>query len=131
MRNGQTKTGRLGCATANVYYFSSSEYPLCHPRRKEYSYVSHEKAATDGRSAAHVVVGSDDGVLYGRPTDSTRPGSKSIAANSSNRLVTSRRAQFQKILIFFPVTTPSDIKPSKGPAHGRHASACQFRLLYV
>jgi len=31
-----------------VYYFSSSGYPLCHPRRKEYSYVSHEKAATDG-----------------------------------------------------------------------------------
>jgi len=59
MRNGQTKTGRLGCAS--VYYFSSSGYLLCHPRRKEYSYVSHEKAATDGgRSAAHVVVGSDD-----------------------------------------------------------------------
>jgi len=38
--------------------------------------VSHEKAATDGRSAApaHVVVGSDDGVLYGRPTDSTGQG---------------------------------------------------------
>jgi len=37
--------------------------------------VSHEKAATDGRSAAHVVVGSDDGCvlgLYGRPTDSAK-----------------------------------------------------------
>jgi len=76
MRNGQTKTGRLGCATANVYYFSSSEYPLCHPRSKEYySYVSHDRVATDGgRSAAHVVVGGDDGVLYGRPTDSTGRG---------------------------------------------------------
>ena len=38
---------------------------LCHPRRKEYSYVSHDKAATDGRSAAHVVVGSDDGCVLG------------------------------------------------------------------
>ena len=47
--------------------------------------MSHDKAARDGRSAAHVVVGSDDGVLYGRPTDSTRPGSKSIAANISGR----------------------------------------------
>ena len=41
---------------------------------KEYSYVSHEKAATAGRSAAHVVVGSGDGVLYGRLTDSTGQG---------------------------------------------------------
>ena len=51
--------------------------------------MSHEKAATDGPSA-HVVVGSDgdDGCLLGlcgRPTDSTRPGSKSIAANSNGR----------------------------------------------
>jgi len=95
-RNGQTKTGRLGCILLqqlwNVDICSAVQGArstvMCHMRRLR---------RTDGRSAAaaaHVVVGSDgdgdDGCLlglYGRPTDSTQPGSKHgpLAANSSGR----------------------------------------------
>jgi len=31
---------------------------------------------------------------------------------------------------FFVTTTPIDIKPSRSPAHRRHASACQISLSY-
>jgi len=75
---------------------------MCHMRRL--------RRTPDGRSAAHVVVGSDgdDGCLWSvRPSDRLDwPESKSIAANSSGCRVTSPQSAVLEKFHFLPNDDP-------------------------